>query len=196
MLIPILAPLAAVSVLGFALGAADATLEGITPQRWTRWRAAELAVCALAAAVALLPTLAQADDHTTEALRNLAGLGGLTALGVVALGARVAWVAPTAYAFAGAAVGPRTEDGSRHSPGRCRPAAPASRSRRRSRSPAPFCTRGTARRASTGRDQTVLGARRAPATPEEWSELAPGASEQHEAAERLAVDAARRRSSL
>ena len=34
---------------------------------------------------------------------------GSTALGVVALGARLAWVAPTAYAFAGAAVGPRTE---------------------------------------------------------------------------------------
>jgi hypothetical protein len=110
MLIPILAPLAAVSVLGFALGAADPTLEGITPQRWTRWRAAELAVCALAAAVALLPTLAQADDHMTEALRNLAGLGGLTALGVVSLGARLAWVAPTTYALAGAAVGPRTEE--------------------------------------------------------------------------------------
>jgi hypothetical protein len=110
MLLAVLGPLAAVSVLGFALGAADTTLEGITPRRWTRWRAAEVTVCALAAVVALLPTLAEADDHATEALRNLAGLGGLTALGVVALGARLAWVAPTAYAFAGAAVGPRTEE--------------------------------------------------------------------------------------
>lgn len=108
MLIAVLAPLAAVSVLGFALGAADPTLERITPQRWVRWRAAELTVCALAASVTLLPALAQAGDHATEALRNLAGLGGLTALGVVALGARLAWVAPTAYVFAGAAVGPRS----------------------------------------------------------------------------------------
>jgi hypothetical protein len=52
----------------------------------------------------------QPDGQATEALRNLAGLGGLTALGVVALGARLAWLAPTAFAFVGAAVGPRTEE--------------------------------------------------------------------------------------
>lgn len=163
MLISVLAPLAAVSVLGFALGAADPTLELITPQRWTRWRAAELTVCALAAAVALLPALAQADDHATEALRNLAGLGGLTALGVVALGARLAWVAPTAYAFAGAAVGPRTEEWltpltwpvQAGDTGLAFAAALALTGA--------FLHARYGAAASTGRDQTVLGARRAPA---------------------------------
>ena len=109
MLVAVLGPLAAVSMLGFALGAADPTLEHITPRHWRRWRAAELSVCALAAAIALVLSLAPDDDNATEALRNLAGLGGLAALGVVALGARLAWLAPTAYAFAGAALGPRTE---------------------------------------------------------------------------------------
>ena len=59
MLIPILGPLCAVSLLGFALGAADPALERITPQRWPRWRGAELASAAVAAGVALLPALAQ-----------------------------------------------------------------------------------------------------------------------------------------
>ena len=39
-------------------------------------------------------------------LRNLAGLGGLAALGAVALGPRLAWLVPSACAFAGAATGP------------------------------------------------------------------------------------------
>jgi hypothetical protein len=110
MLVPILGPLTAVSLLGFALGAADPALERTMPQRWARWRAAELGVCAIAAGVALLPTLLQADEHMTAALRNLAGLGGLTALGVVWLGVRLAWLAPTTWTFSGLAIGPRCED--------------------------------------------------------------------------------------
>ena len=102
MLVPVLAPLAAVSVLGFALGGADPALERVTPQRWARWRAAELAVCATVAALALLP----AGEHLDAALRNLAGLGGLAAIGLVALGPRLAWLVPSAWAFVGAAVGP------------------------------------------------------------------------------------------
>jgi hypothetical protein len=109
MLIPVLGPLAATSLLGCALGAADPTLERVTPRRWARWRATELAVCTVAATLALLPALVVSEDHVAEGLRNLAGLGGLTAIGVVTLGARLAWLVPTAYAFTGAALGPRTE---------------------------------------------------------------------------------------
>lgn len=57
-----------------------------------------------------LPTLLQADEDATAALRNLAGLAGLTALGAVALGARLAWLAPTAWAMSGSALGSRAED--------------------------------------------------------------------------------------
>ena len=103
LLVPVLGPLAAVSLLGFALGGADPALERVTPRPWLRWRVAELGVCALAAGLALLPAL---TEHATEALRNLAGLGGLTALGAVLLGPRLAWLAPAAYAFSGAAAGP------------------------------------------------------------------------------------------
>lgn len=106
MLVAVLGPLAAVSILGFALGAADPALERTTPRRWPRWRAAELGVCTAVAGVALLPTLLLADEYAGAALRNLGGLGGLTALGVAALGARLAWLAPTACTFAGAAAGP------------------------------------------------------------------------------------------
>jgi len=109
-LVQVLGPLAVVSLLGFGLGGDDPALERTMPQRWARWRAAELSVCAIAAAVALAPALLQADQHALAALRNLAGLGGLTALGAVALGARLAWLAPTAWAFTGSAVGPRAED--------------------------------------------------------------------------------------
>lgn len=63
-----------------------------------------------AAAAALVPALLTLDEHATAALRNLAGLGGLAALGAVLAGPRLAWVAPAAWAFAGAAVGPRSED--------------------------------------------------------------------------------------
>jgi hypothetical protein len=105
----VLGPLAAVSLLGFALGGDDPALERTTPRRWPRWRATELAVCALAACLALLPALVQADEHATAALRNLAGLAGLTALGAVVLGARLAWLAPTAWAMSGSAFGPRAE---------------------------------------------------------------------------------------
>jgi hypothetical protein len=108
-LLAVMAPLAAVSLLGFALGAADPALERATPRRRSRWRAAELGVCAVAGGVALLPALVPADAHAGAALRNLAGLGGLTALGAAAVGARRAWLVPTAWAFAGAAVGPRAE---------------------------------------------------------------------------------------
>jgi len=107
MLIPILGPLAAVSLLGFALGAADPALERITPRRWPRWRGAELACSAVLAALALLPALAQTDADATALLRNLAGLGGLTALGVAVLGTRLAWLAPANCAFLAAAIGPR-----------------------------------------------------------------------------------------
>jgi len=109
MLVPVLGPLAAVSLAGFALGGDDPALERTTPQRWARWRGAELGVCAVVAVAVLLPALLQADQDVTAALRNLAGLGGLTALGAVVAGARLAWLAPTACAFAGAALGPRTE---------------------------------------------------------------------------------------
>ena len=109
MLIPILGPLSAVSLLGFALGAADPALERITPQRWPRWRGTELALAAIAAGVALLPALAQTDGDATALLRNLAGLGGLTALGVALVGARLAWLAPVNCAFLAAAIGPRDD---------------------------------------------------------------------------------------
>jgi hypothetical protein len=109
MLVAVLGPLAAVSLLGFALGGDDPALERTMPQCWPRWRAAELSVCALAACLALVPTLLQADQHATVALRNLSGLAGLTALGAVALGARLAWLAPTAWAMSGSAFGPRPE---------------------------------------------------------------------------------------
>ena len=102
MLVAVLGPLAAVSLLGFSLGGADPALERATPQPWPRRRAAELAVCAAAAAVAVLP----AALHEPATLRNLAGLGGLAALGAVALGPRLAWLVPSAFAFAGAATGP------------------------------------------------------------------------------------------
>jgi hypothetical protein len=80
MLVPVLGPLAAISVLGCALGGADPALEGVTPKQWARWRAAELA-----------------------------GLGGLAAIGVVSLGPRLAWIVPSAAVFAGAGVGARDE---------------------------------------------------------------------------------------
>ncbi len=110
MLVAVLGPLAAVSVLGFALAGADPALERVTPTPWTRWRAAELAACAVAAAAALLPALAIADAHEGALLRNLAGLGGLTALGVTIVGARLAWVLPSAWVFVAAAVGPRMSE--------------------------------------------------------------------------------------
>jgi hypothetical protein len=109
MLAAVLGPLAAVSLLGFALGGDDPALERTTPRRWPRWRATEIGVFALAACLALVPALVQADEHATAALRNLAGLAGLTALGAVVLGARLAWLAPTAWAMSGSAFGPRTE---------------------------------------------------------------------------------------
>ena len=109
MLVAVLAPLAAVSVIGFALGGDDPTLEGTTPQWWERWRAIELAVCAGFAVAAVAPTLLEADQHAPAILRNLAGFGGLTALGATVLGARLAWVAPAASALLGGAVGPRGE---------------------------------------------------------------------------------------
>jgi hypothetical protein len=109
MLVAVLGPLAAASLLGFALGGDDPALERTTPLRWPRWRATELGVCALAASLALVPTLMEAGGHATVALRNLAGLAGLTALGAVVLGARLAWLAPTACAMSGSAFGPRTE---------------------------------------------------------------------------------------
>jgi hypothetical protein len=109
-LVTVLGPLAAMSLLGLALGAADPALERVMPKRWPRWRVAELAVCALASVLALLPALVHSNDQITELLRNVAGLGGLAALGVVALGARLAWAVPAAYALAGAALGPRDED--------------------------------------------------------------------------------------
>jgi hypothetical protein len=109
MLVPVLGPLAVVALVGFALGGDDPGLERTTPRPWRRWRAAELGVCAVATCVALLPTLLQADQHVTAALRNLAGLGGLTALGAVVAGARLAWLAPTVWTLAAATVGPRAE---------------------------------------------------------------------------------------
>ena len=110
MLVPVLGPLAMASLVGFGLGGDDPALERTTPQRWARWRAAELVVCAIATGLALLPTLLQADQQATAALRNLAGLGGLTALGAVAVGPQLAWLLPTAWALAGSAVGPRAEE--------------------------------------------------------------------------------------
>jgi hypothetical protein len=104
-MVMVLAPLAVVSLLGFALAGDDPALERTTPRRWPRWRAAELATCAVAGVAALLPTLAAADQAAGATLRNLAGLGGLTAIGAVAFGARLAWLAPSAWAFAGAATG-------------------------------------------------------------------------------------------
>lgn len=109
MLVPVLGPLAAVSLLGFALGGDDPSLERTTPRRWPRWRAAELGVCVLAACLALAPALLQEGEHAAVAFRNVAGLAGLTALGAVALGARLAWLAPTAWALSGSAFGPRDE---------------------------------------------------------------------------------------
>jgi hypothetical protein len=105
LLVTVLGPLAMVSLLGFALAGDDPALERTTPQDWPRWRAAEITACAIAAVVALLPTLVEADQQAGATLRNLTGLGGLTALGAVVVGARLAWLAPSASAFAGAAVG-------------------------------------------------------------------------------------------
>ena len=104
-LVTVLGPLAMVSLLGFALAGDDPALERTTPRAWPRWRAGELAACAVAAVVALLPTLLVEHQQAGATLRNLAGLGGLTALGAVAVGARLAWLAPTASAFTGAAIG-------------------------------------------------------------------------------------------
>jgi hypothetical protein len=104
-LVTVLGPLAMVSLLGFTLAGDDPELERTTPQHWPRWRAAELTACAIAAVVALLPTLLEADRQAGATLRNLAGLGGLTALGAVVVGARLAWLAPSVSVFTAAAIG-------------------------------------------------------------------------------------------
>jgi hypothetical protein len=95
MVVAVAGSLALVSLLGLGLGGDDPGLERTTPRPWARWRAAELGVAAAIAAAAV---------------RNLAGLGGLAALGAVLAGPRLAWCAPAAWAFAGSAIGPRSED--------------------------------------------------------------------------------------
>jgi hypothetical protein len=110
LLVAILGPLAAVSLAAFTLAGADPALERTTPRPWPRWRAAELAAGALAAVLVLLPALLFPGEQPGEALRNGGGFGGLAALGAVTAGARLAWVLPSACAFAGAAIGARTED--------------------------------------------------------------------------------------
>jgi hypothetical protein len=110
MVVAVAGSLALVSLLGLGLGGDDPGLERTTPRPWARWRAVELGVAAAIAAAALLPALLTLDEHAGAALRNLAGLGGLAALGAVLTGPRLAWCAPAALAFAGSAIGARSED--------------------------------------------------------------------------------------
>ena len=100
----VLAPLVVVSLLAFALAGADPVLERATPWPWPRWRVGELGALMLVGAVALVPTLALGDVGAV--LRNAAGLGGLAVLGAAILGARLAWLVPSAWAFGAAAAGP------------------------------------------------------------------------------------------
>ena len=109
MLVPVLGPLTAASLLAFALCGADPALERITPRPWARWRLCELAVCAVAGALVVLPAVL-VEGGQAEALRNLAGLGGIAALGAVVLGARLAWLSPTAWVLGAAAIGPRPDE--------------------------------------------------------------------------------------
>ena len=100
----VLAPLVVVSLLAFTLAGADPVLERVTSWPWPRWRASELVVAGAIATLALLPVLLTGDAQAV--LRNAAGLGGLAALGAAAVGARLAWLVPSTWAFAAAAVGP------------------------------------------------------------------------------------------
>jgi hypothetical protein len=110
MVVAVVGPLALVSLVALALGGDDPGLERSTPRPWPRWRAAELGAAAIVVAGALLPALVAIGEDATAALRNLVGLLGITALGAVVAGARLAWCAPVGWACAGAALGARDQD--------------------------------------------------------------------------------------
>lgn len=72
-------------------------LEATTPRPWARWRLAHACVCAVLAAVVLLPVLPPGAYGQHSLIRNSAGLWGLALISAVCLGPRLAWAVPLGY---------------------------------------------------------------------------------------------------
>jgi hypothetical protein len=77
------------AVLGYGLGGADAELERTGAIRWTWWRSAHaVAIAAVVSGAALLTFTVPAQ----VAVRDAAGLAGLTVLAAALLGNQLAWL--------------------------------------------------------------------------------------------------------
>ncbi|MGM1060352.1 hypothetical protein [Saccharothrix sp. Mg75] len=107
-----------VSALAAGFGGHDVDLDRTAAFRWPPRRAAHLLLgaavvvgllLAVGLAVDLLSAVGSVADPTAPdavVLRDVAGFGGLAALGAVLFGARAAWVPPTAWAGATLVVPP------------------------------------------------------------------------------------------
>lgn len=103
-LLALVLPLLATAVAATTLTPPDAQLESSAAVRWPRWRAVHLLVAAGAVIAACGPALAGAPGLT---LRNALGFTGLAAAASVRARGEGAWIAPTAWCFAAAALGPQ-----------------------------------------------------------------------------------------